>query len=348
MARPRLTLSVADRAATFRLVPMGTLRPRVFVSYSRKNEAYVRGVRADLFNSEMDCWIDASDIQAGERLSPAIENAISRAHLFFAYVTRDYLRSRWCMAEIRYALRAPGVTLAPYVDSQETLDAVPSDLLNEVAFGRIGADNYLRSLLEIAGRAWGSLQESGRLVPAEDHILAGPAIFDSDGYSRADLIDRVEEELILAGPNLRSWMSDDDSKQRLVDLVRARRARVTLILATYETLRAIAPEGAIHLRESAKDISEMMRLLDGPDRRLMSAHFHVGASTLSAVFVDPRSPDGIMFFSPRWAIQFLPQDRLTCVIDKKVNSPALYKAIYNGVLLMTQGDAKTLEEMLAG
>jgi hypothetical protein len=327
---------------------MSAMRPRVFVSYSRKNEKYVRMVRANLFNSEVDCWIDASDIQAGERLNPVIESAISTSDLFFAYVTRDYLRSRWCMAEIRYALQTPGVTLAPYVDSQETLDAVPSDLLDEVAFGLIDSDNYLRSLLEIAGRAWGSLQEARRLVPADDHILAGPAIFDSDGYSRADLMDRAHDELILAGPNLRSWMSDDHTKRGLVDLVRRRRVRVTLILATYETLRPIAPEGAIHLRESAKDISEMVGQLDAVERRLMSAHFHVGASTLSAVFVDPRSPDGILFFNPRWAIQFLPQDRLTCVIDKRINSPGLFKAIYNGVLLMTQGDAKTVEEMLAG
>jgi hypothetical protein len=234
------------------------------------------------------------------------------------------------------------------VDSQETLDAVPPDLLDEVAFGRIAQDNYLRSVLEIAGRAWSSLQESRQLVSAHDHILAGPAIFDAGGYSRAELMGRAQEELILAGPNLRSWMSDDDSKQGLVDLVRRRHVRVTLILATYETLRPISPEGAIHLRESAKDIDAMMASLDRSERRLMSAHFHVGASTLSAVFVDPRSPHGLLFFSPRWAIQFLPQDRLTCVIDRRINSPDLFKAIYNGVLLMTQGDAKTIEEMLAG
>jgi hypothetical protein len=323
------------------------LRPRAFVSYSRKNDDFVRQIRADLFASEVDCWIDIADILAGERLNPAIEAAITESSLFFAYVTQDYLRSRWCMAEIRYALGVPGISLAPYVDSQETLDAVPDDLLDEVAFGRLGPDNYQRSLLEIAGRAWASLQASRRLVPSGDHILAGPAIFDADGYTRADLIERTREELVLAGPNLRSWMSDEDSKRGLVDLVKRRRARVTLILATYDTLRPISPEGAIHLRESAKDIREMLSQLDAAERRLMTAHFHLGASTLSAVFVDPRSAGGILFFSPRWAIQFLPQDRLTCVIDKRVNSPALYKALYNGVLLMTQGDAKTVDEMLA-
>jgi hypothetical protein len=225
---------------------------------------------------------------------------------------------------------------------------VPSELLDEVAFGRLGPDNYLRSLMEISGRAWASLQETRRLVPSRDHILAGPEIFDTDGYSRADLMDRARDELIIAGPNLRSWLSDDDSKSGLVDLVKRRRVRVTLILATYETLRPISPEGAVHLRESVKDITQMLDQLDGPaERRLMSAYFHIGASTLSAVFVDPRSADGILFFNPRWALQFLPQDRLTCVIDKRINSPGLYKAIYNGVLLMTQGDARTLEDMLA-
>jgi hypothetical protein len=326
---------------------MSLIRPRVFVSYSRKDEAYIRTLRADLFNSEIDCWLDIADIQAGERLNPAIEDAISASSLFFAYVTKHFLASPWCMGEIRYALRAPRVVVAPYVDSQATLDAVPSPLLDEVAFGTIGPDNYTRAVLEIAGRAWASLQISQRLVPSADHILAGSAVFDSAGYSRGDLMERAKEELVLAGPNLRSWMSDDDSRQGLVELVRRRHVRVTLILATYETLSPMSREGAIHLRASVKDIREMMDMLEGPQRRLMSAYFHVGAATLSAVFIDPKTPHGVLFFNPRWAIQFLPQDRLTCIIDKTINSPDLFKAIYNGVLLMTQGDAKTIDEMLA-
>lgn len=324
------------------------LRPRVFVSYSRKNDDFVRRIRTDLFSSDIDCWIDVADIAAGERLNPAIEAAISGTNLFFAYVTRDYLRSRWCMAEMRYALSVPGIALAPYVDSQETLDAVPSEFLDELAFGTLRPDNYLRSLLEISGRAWACLQATQKLVPAADHILAVPGIFDSPGYTRADLMDRAREEILIAGPNLRSWLSDEDSKRGLVELVKRRQVRVTLILATYETLSPVSLEGAIHLRESARDVKEMMGQLDGPaERRLMTAHFHLGASTLSAVFIDPRAADGILFFNPRWAVQFLPQNRLTCVIDKEVNSPDLFKAIYNGVLLMTQGDAKNVDDMLA-
>jgi hypothetical protein len=159
-------------------------------------------------------------------------------------------------------------------------------------------------------------------------------------------MERTRKKLILAGPNLRSWLSDDDSKRGLVALVKERRVSVTLILATYETLRAVSPEGAVHLRASVGDIRSMFDMLDAEERRLMTAHFHIGASTLSAVIIDPTTPEGILFFSPRWAIQFLPQDRMTCVIDKTINSEGLFKAIYNGVLLMTQGDAKSVEDML--
>jgi hypothetical protein len=327
---------------------MSLIRPQIFMSYSRIDEEEIQRVRADLINSRVDCWVDTTNIQTGDRLSSVIEEAIRQSSLFFAYITKAYLSSRWCMKELEYALQADGVTVAPYADSKATLEAVPADLMDEMSFGVLGSDNYVRSLLELVGRAWASLQTVQRVVPADDHILIGPAIFDSAGYSRADLMERTKQELILAGPNLRSWLSDDDSKQGLIELVKNRRVRVTLILATYESLSPISPEGAIHLRESAKDIREMFGALDGTEKKLMTAHFHVGASTLSAVFVDPRSPEGILFFSPRWAIQFLPQDRLTCVIDKAINSESLYKALYNGVLLMTQGDAKNVEEMLVG
>ena len=327
---------------------MSVIRPQIFISYSRIDEEEIQRIRADLINSRVNCWVDTTNIQAGDRLSPVIEEAIRQSSLFFAYITKAYLASRWCMKELGYALQAPRVTVAPYVDSKATLETVPAELMDEMSFGVLRTDNYVRSLLELVGRAWASLQTVQRVVPAYDHILTGPAIFDSAGYSRSDLIERTKQELILAGGNLRSWMSDDDSKQGLIELVKKRRVRVTLILATYESLGSISPEGAIHLRESAKDIREMFSTLDGVERKLMTAHFHVGASTLSAVFIDPRHPEGILFFSPRWAIQFLPQDRLTCVIDKTINSESLYKALYNGVLLMTQGDAKTVDEMLAG
>jgi hypothetical protein len=323
------------------------IKPRVFFSYSRRDETFVRRVAADLGRGGLDCWIDTQRLEVGDKLEN-IRAAIRGCSLVFAYVTPAYLASRWCRDELRIALAAPGVAVAPYVDSADTLDALPGEIRDDVTCGILqDGDQYVGSIVAISGIAWSSLQTARRVVSSDDHILAGPAIFDSIGYRRVDLIERAQEELILAGANLRSWLTNEAGRKQLISLVEDRGVRVTMILATFKTLAPISPEGAVHLRSSVREIKEMMDLLSDDGRRLMTAHFHVGASTLSAVFVDPESPNGILFFNPRWAIQFLPQDRLTCVIEKSINSTDLYKALYNGVLLMIQGDARSLEDMLA-
>jgi hypothetical protein len=184
------------------------------------------------------------------------------------------------------------------------------------------------------------------LVSSEDHILAGTSILEVDEHKRDQLLARVKNELILAGGNLRSWLSDESSRQGLVDLVQKRPVRVTLILATYETLGPLGGEGAKHLQQSAEDIDKMLNQLAEKQRPRMRAFFHKGAATLSAVFVDPESQAGILFLTPRWATQYQPQTRLTCMIDKTKNSPALYNAVYHSVLLMTQADALTVKDML--
>ena len=293
--------------------------------------------------------MDISAIQAAGRSKKSNFGAKTlEGDLFFAYVTPNYLKSARCMQELRQALNAERLVVLPFADSIETLQAIPTEITDQVACRIFEPESYWPSVLELAGKAWESLQTARRLVASEDHILTGPAIFDSEGYTRRDLLNRPKKELILAAANLRSWMSDSDSRQQLVDLVKVRRIRVTLILATYETLRPISAEGALHLRQSVEDIKPMLDLLTEEERALMRVYFHVGATTLSAVFIDPEEPDGILFFSPRWAIQFQPQDRLTCVIDKTINSAALYKAIYNSVFLMTQRDAKSIADMLPG
>src|SRR5258708_9538805 len=103
------------------------IRPQIFVSYSHRDADYMQRLRRDLLSGNVECWMDDT-LQTGDRLSPAIEAAISRSSLFFAYVTESYLKSQWCMKELRYALLTPGVTVVPYADSVATRESVPSDL----------------------------------------------------------------------------------------------------------------------------------------------------------------------------------------------------------------------------
>jgi len=321
------------------------LTPRMFVSYARTDAAFVDRVVEDLAARRIEPWVDTSKLEVGDRLSN-IEAAIAQSTLVFAYVTDAYLESRWCRRELELALAAPRTLVAPFVDSEETLAKLPTEIRDEISFGVLddGA-GYDDGISELAHNAWTSLQTAGRLVTGSDHILASRTVFNTRGYSQSEIIARTQEDLVLAGANLRNWLTEEQTRAQLVALVKERRVRVTLVLGTYEVLAAIAPAGATHLRDSVTDIRNMLNALGPEDRELMRVRFHVGVATLSAVFVDPRSDDGIVFFSPRWAIEFVPHDRFSCMIDKRVNAGELFDALYGGVTLMIQGDARTLDQM---
>jgi hypothetical protein len=326
---------------------MNYIRPRIFVSYSSKDSEIVHRIRRDLEKAGIDCWIDLSTIGTGDRLQDAIfGEGIPQCNVFFAYITENYLESKWCMKELRQALQSRRVKIVPFADSEQTMQKIPRQVRSEVRCGILDLERYVDSVAELCGKAWTSLQDTRRLVSSEDHILAGTGVLNMEGYRKHDLLKRVRTQLILAAPNLRSWLSDPDARSGLIELVRNSAVMVQFILATYETLRPLGAEGAEHLRQSAEDIKAMRDQLSSEQRERMQAFFHIGAATLSAIFIDPGRPEGLLFFTPRWAIQYLPQTRLTCVIDKSLSSIALYNALYDSVLLMTQRDAKSLDDML--
>jgi hypothetical protein len=327
---------------------MAIVTPRIFLSYSTTDETAALQLATDLKRAGLNLWVDKEQLEIGDKLAN-IEEAVRDSTLFVAYVTRDYLEKKWCKKELELALGEPRIAVAPLADSEATLKILPQALLNEVSCRVLDTttERYGTTIATIARQAWGSLQTNKYLVSPVDHILAGPEVFDQEEYSQERLLERVKTELVLAGPNLRGWLTSPTTRRQLVDLIESRPVNVTFILGTYETLKPVSTEGAVHLRNSVIELGEMMGALAPADRHRMQVHFHVGASTLSAVFVDPKSEDGILFFSPRWAIGFVPQDRLTCVIDKRYNSLGLYKALHNGVLLMIQGDALSLDQMEA-
>jgi hypothetical protein len=324
---------------------MSLVRPTLFISHSRSDNGFFQTMSDDIHKAGINC-LGSDSAERFEEL--IVTQKMPGCTIFCAYLTSKYLRSERCMQELTKAIESKHMKIVVFADSDTTVDEAPALIKDEFHCQVVDNRRYLGLMMELSAKAWASLQIRHHLVPSENHILAGPAIFDTEGYTRKDLINKVKSELILAASNLRSWLSDAESRKQLVDLVKRRRIRVTLILSTYEALRPISTEGVDHLRQSVDDIKQMFEQLTEEERLLMKVYFHIGATTLSAVFIDPESPDGILFFSPRWAIQFLPQDRCTCVIDKTRNSPDLFKAIYNSVFLMTQRDAKSVDDMLPG
>jgi hypothetical protein len=192
-----------------------------------------------------------------------------------------------------------------------------------------------------------TLQKARGLVPAASSILAGPNLYDQLGYRREDIFGLVQRKLILAGANLRGWLSDSAARQGLVDLVREKSdVTVTFVLGTPGILRELQGEGEAHLRASIRELSEMREELGAEQRSRMRCFFHWGAATLSAVFIDPDSPTGVLFFTPRWGYDYNPRQRLTCMIERRRNSD-LFDVIYDPLLLLTQPNVSGLDEMLA-
>jgi len=77
----------------------------IFISYSRKDIAFARLIRASLQASGLDTWIDWDRIPVGERWWDEICQAIERTHIFMFIISGSSMGSPVCRDEINQALK---------------------------------------------------------------------------------------------------------------------------------------------------------------------------------------------------------------------------------------------------
>ena len=98
--------------------------------------------------------------------------------------------------------------------------------------------------------------------------------------------------------------------------------------------------------ESVKDLLKMRQSLPVDARARFHCLFHFAAATLSAVFCDPQRNDGMVTFTPRWGIDYVPQRRLNCMVERRDN-PEVFAALFDSLLIMRQPNVPELDEMAA-
>lgn len=76
----------------------------IFISYSRRNKAFVEQVVAGLQARGVDPWFDREDIPKGAEWWREIQRGIIGANAFVFMITPDSLRSEVCQWELAYAL----------------------------------------------------------------------------------------------------------------------------------------------------------------------------------------------------------------------------------------------------
>jgi len=76
---------------------------QVFISYSRRDLAFVEQLAADLQAAGLEVWYDLSNLQGGSRWSRAIEKAIRDSQYVLVVLSPDSVASTWVEEEFLYA-----------------------------------------------------------------------------------------------------------------------------------------------------------------------------------------------------------------------------------------------------
>ena len=99
----------------------------IFISYSRKDQAFVRRLDASLKNRGRDTWVDWEGIRPTEEWMRAIYGAIEGADAFVFVLTPDYVASDVCARETARAA-AHNKRMVPIVAREVDPKAVPESL----------------------------------------------------------------------------------------------------------------------------------------------------------------------------------------------------------------------------
>jgi len=324
------------------------IRPRVFLSHAKEDGALVGRLAEDLRAAQLEVWFDEWELLPGDSLRRRIfAHGIASCDLFFIYLSEASLSSSWCKHELDAALIASledrGCSVSLFLSTEAIRGQLPIDIRGLYA-PVLQESLYPRALAQLVSSCWTAVQARHRLVDPRGRVLCGTNIAETP-YRRASFVGDAQDRLVLVGPNLRSWLSADEDKALLVGAME-RGTAVTFIMATPELLRSFGDEGEIHLKASTADLLEIRGRLSADAHEKFAAHFHRGASTLSAAFRDPDHDTGLVVVGPRWAIDYQPQRRMFFVVEKLQN-PEVFSALHSSTFLMIQADAASLDEMAA-
>jgi len=75
----------------------------VFVSYSRRDGAFVQRLSAAIRAAGKQVWLDTEGIADGEVFPEAIKRAIEQSDAFLFVITPSSVESRYCEQEVEYA-----------------------------------------------------------------------------------------------------------------------------------------------------------------------------------------------------------------------------------------------------
>lgn len=134
------------------------VKPRVFLSHSKKDQQFIEKLSSDLRAARIDVWYDEWEIPSGISLRRHIfDEGIPNCDLFFVYLTPNSAESYWVRSELDAAFiedaRKRGGFITLFVDNDETRELLSLDL-KPLRSPILNNDNYMRPFGELISRAW--------------------------------------------------------------------------------------------------------------------------------------------------------------------------------------------------
>ena len=272
----------------------------VFVSYSRKDRAFVDRLVTDLTREAFSVWRDVFEIEPGDRVVDGIEAALDRATVFVLIVSAASIESRWVRHEW-------GTWM--YLQLSAPRDAGRSRRLVPVVLGACSVPTFIKGLERISvdhdlhdydGAFWRLVKMLRRQddEPPPPSIATRPSGFESDPalklasrWLRALL--PVQFERIVAALDDRRFVSppgpDVDRFQRCTELIELTRQRGVPWLSDLQ-------EAVLEVRSpfSPFDGTSLQNRVARSAASWQVAHSKIVAGGLSpATFADARTPSDL-------------------------------------------------------
>ncbi|MBV9896959.1 MAG: toll/interleukin-1 receptor domain-containing protein [Chloroflexi bacterium] len=175
-----------------------TAAARVFISYSRKDAAFVRSLHAALLERGLEAWVDWEGIPLTADFLQEIYAAIEGSDAFVFIVSPDSVTSEVCGLELAHA-EEQHKRIVPVVYRAVEADAAPEPLRNVepvVLAARSDLSDALAHLCEAVSRdlVWVQLHtrvltraiEWQRKLRQESFLLAGQTLHEVESVFRAD------------------------------------------------------------------------------------------------------------------------------------------------------------------
>lgn len=77
----------------------------VFISHATADDDFVRELRLALESLNVSVWVDSRNLRGGDKLAPAIHEAIAQARHVIVVLSPNTVNSPWVRREIRQALQ---------------------------------------------------------------------------------------------------------------------------------------------------------------------------------------------------------------------------------------------------